>query len=97
MPCWPDLWNEILRLKWLFGLLFVLVLLALMLWAPGIKWRWLRMSLRIVGGVAAAIIVPVVGFALLLRLDDPKPQYRTVSSPSGLHQATLALVNSHYL
>jgi hypothetical protein len=89
MPCWPDLWNEILRLGWLIGLLFALVLLTFMLWSPGIKWRWLRISIRIVAGLAAILIVPVAGLALLFVATDTKPEYRTVNSPTGLHQATL--------
>jgi glucan phosphoethanolaminetransferase (alkaline phosphatase superfamily) len=89
MPCWPDLWNEILRLRFLIGVLFALVLLIFMLWAPRIKWRWLRISLRVVAGVAAILIVPVAGLALLFVATDAKPEYRTVNSPTGLHQATL--------
>ena len=85
MPCWPDLWDRILGLA-LPGL--VLVIVVLLLWAPAIKWRWLRILLRIVGGAAALFVLVAASIGLLLCC-SAKPQYRTLDSPTGLRRATL--------
>ena len=89
MPCWPDLWNTILGLRWFAWPALILAVIVLLVWAPAIRWRWLRIALRILGGSAALCILAVIGFAVALNAGDPKPQYRAVSSPNGLHQATL--------
>jgi hypothetical protein len=73
----------------LVGLFLIPLVTGLMLWAPAIRLRWLRLLVRIVGGSAAAFVLPVVFFVAVLSLGDPKPQYRTTTSPHGLHQATL--------
>lgn len=78
-----------MNLHWIVAPLLALTIVALMLWAPGIKWLWLRVLIRTVGGLAGLFIFAVVGFGALLVSGGPKPQYRTVYSPAGLHQATL--------
>src|ERR1022692_3091354 len=88
MPCWiVDLWRAIAW--WLAGPIPILIVIVLMLWAPGVKRQWLKIVLRIGGGLAASFLVAVVGLGLLFSSGDPKPQYRTTDSPSGLHRATL--------
>jgi hypothetical protein len=91
MPCWPDLWEAIS--VWLAGprltLLLIVVVIVLMLWVPVIRWRWLKIVLRVVGGSAALFILAVAGGGSLFGSGAPKPQYKVTNSPNGLHQATL--------
>jgi hypothetical protein len=56
---------------------------------PGVTRRWLQIVLRVIGGTALACIFIVVGMGILLNA-GMKTQYRTVTSPSGSHHATLA-------
>lgn len=90
MPCWPDVREALL--PWLVGpfkeVTIILVVVGLMLWAPRIRWLWLRVTLRVIGGAVALFVFVVVIFALLLNSGNTKPIYRTESSPTGLHQAT---------
>ena len=83
MACWPDLWSRISGLA-LPGL--VLVVIVLLLWAPAIGWRWLRIVLRMVGGAAALLVLVLVSIGWLF---SSKPEYRTLDSPNGLNRATL--------
>ena len=83
MPCWPDLWSRISGLA-LPGL--VLGVILLLFWAPAIRWRWLRILLRMVGGAAALFVLVVVSVGWLL---SGKPKYRTLDSPNRLNRATL--------
>jgi hypothetical protein len=88
MRCWiVDLWREIAW--WLAGPIPILIVIALMLWAPRVRRYWLKVPLRIFGGLAASFVVAVVGFGFLLSLGDPKPQHHISDSPNGLHRATL--------
>ncbi len=89
MPCWPDVWNRIAGLRSLAEPAIVLIVIALLLLAPGVKWRWLRIVSRIAGALAALFVLVVAGFAVLLNSGNPRPQHRTLNSPTGLHQATL--------
>lgn len=89
MPCWPDVWSRLLLFRWLAAPFLIIVVIVLMLWAPKVKWLWLRVILRIVGGCAALFALAVVGLAALLVSGDPKPQYRVSNSPTSLHKATL--------
>ena len=89
MPCWVvDLWRAIAW--WLVGPIPIVIVIVLMLWAPFVKRGWLKILLRVSGGLASAFVVVVVGFGLLISLGDPKPQYQISDSPNGLHRATLA-------
>lgn len=89
MPCWPDLWNSAVELRWLAWPILILVVIVLLIWAPGIKIRWLLIAMRLVGGAAALCIFALLSFPLMLIAGRPKPQYRTVISPTGSHAATL--------
>lgn len=88
MPCWVvDWWRGIAW--WLVGPIPVLIIIVLMLWAPLVRWQWLKILLRVIGGLAAAFLAVFIGLGLLFTSGDPKPQYQTIDSPSGLHRATL--------
>lgn len=89
MPCWPDIWNRLVYDRWLIVPFLFIAVIVLMLWAPKVKWLWIRVILRIVGGVASVFVVFLVGFAALLTSSAPKSQYRTVISPNGVHKAIL--------
>jgi hypothetical protein len=66
----------------------VVAVIALLIWAPIIKWRWVRIVFRVLGGTAALYVLVIVGIGMALNTGS-HPQYRTVTSPNGLHQATL--------
>ena len=93
MPCWPDLWNTMWALRWVAVPALLVALTILMLWAPGIRRRWLRFSLRITGALITLFVVVVLGpplfLGFLFSVGNPKAQYTTITSPSGLHRATL--------
>lgn len=90
MPCWPDLWNYILRMRWVLGgALVIVAMIVLLLRAPGIRWRWARIALRVFGAAIGVIILVTVGFGALLASGNPEPQYRKIASPSGVHEVTL--------
>jgi hypothetical protein len=89
MPCWPDLWREVLGLWRIYLLVLIFATIGLMLWAPGIKWFWVRVVLRIVGGAAGLFVLALMGLIASLASHDPKPEYRTVASPNGTHQVIL--------
>jgi hypothetical protein len=61
---------------WLAGPLPILVVIVLMLWAPRVKRHWLKILLRIGGGLSASFLVGVLGLGLLFSSGDPKPQYQ---------------------
>jgi hypothetical protein len=90
MPCWPDILHYIIRMRWVLGeTLLAVAILVLLLWAPGVKWRWARLLMRAVGVIIGAFILVVVGFGELLASGNPKPEIRQVASPTGAHNATL--------
>lgn len=90
VPCWPDIWElirqEIPRLG-LFALAIAyLALVVLLLWAPKLRKRWLRIASRVLGAAAAVlstIVLPALLFGLFLASGNPPPVYRTVRSPNG--------------
>ena len=83
MPCGPDLWS---RASGLALPCLVLVVIVVLLWAPAVGWRWLRIVLRMVGGAAAILVLVLVSIGWLF---SGKPEYRTLDSPNGLNRATL--------
>lgn len=89
MPCWPDLWSRIPGFRWMAWPILVLVVTALLIWAPAVRWRWLRIVLRFIGGAAAFCVLAIVSLGLMLNSGNPKPQHRTVASPNGSHDAKL--------
>lgn len=89
MPCWPDLWSRILGLRWMAWPAPVVAVIVLLIWAPGVRWRWLRIVLRVVGGTAALCMLVIVGLGMALDSGNPKAQTHTVTSPNGSHDATL--------
>ncbi len=95
MPCWPDIWHHFKRL---LPMLVVLVavfgyasLVALLLWAPKLRQRWLRITSRILG-FAGVVLLLIILFPMLLgfmfAMGNPPTQSRTVQSRGG-QQATL--------
>jgi hypothetical protein len=89
MPCWPDVWNRLLAMRWLCVACLVLVVILLLMWAPGVRWRWPRIVLRVLGGAALLCALLVVGLGVAMNAGDPRPEYLTVISPNGSHQAHL--------
>ena len=89
MPCWPDLWSRILGLRWMAWPALVFAVIALLIWAPAVRWRWLRIMLRLIDGAAAFCVLAILSLGLMLNLGNPKLQYRTVASPNGSHDAEL--------
>jgi hypothetical protein len=89
MPCWPDLWNTLVEFRWLAWPLMFVLLAALLIWAPAIKWRWLRIVLRFVGAAMALCVLVLVVLAILFNWDLPAAERRTVMSPNGSHMAML--------
>ncbi len=89
VPCRPELWSRILELRWLVWPAVVLLIVVLLIWAPGVKPRWLQIVLRVLGGTAVACILAVVAIGVAFNSGSPETQSRTVSSPHGSHHATL--------
>lgn len=90
MPCWPDVLHYIVRMRWILGTsLLLLAIIVLLLWAPGVRWRWARILMRVVGVAIGTLIVVLVGFAAMLNSGNPKTQYRQLASPTGVHNATV--------
>ena len=90
MPCWPDIWElikqEIPRFGFFASAIACVALVVLLLWAPKLRKRWLRIASRVLGVAAAvplAILVPAFFLGLLLSSGDPPPVYRTVRSQNG--------------
>src|SRR5579862_4462568 len=92
MPCLANLWEY--KFFIFYGGLAVFALLGILIaLAPGVKRRWLKNALAIVGALVAgpAVFVFVVagGLSILVWLSNPGPQYRSVESPDGAHTATV--------
>jgi hypothetical protein len=82
---------------WAIGeTLTLLATAALLVWAPGVRWRWARILLRTIAGLIGGYIVLILGyfivalgFGVLLASSAPAPEYRQIPSPSGVRTATL--------
>jgi hypothetical protein len=78
-----------LALRWLAAPALVLAVAIILISAPRVRWRWLRIVICLVGGAIALFVLAVVGLGLLMISGGPKPQHRTVTSPNGSRDATL--------
>jgi len=92
MPCLANLWEY--KFFIFYGGLAVFALLGILIaLAPGVKRRWLKNALAIVGalvaGPAVFVFVVAAGLSILVWLSNPGPQYRSVESPDGAHTATV--------
>jgi hypothetical protein len=94
MPCWPDIWDWIEHALPLLGdfalLLLYSALVVLLLWAPTVRRRQLRISFRVLGAIglvplAFVLVMLFVGIAL----NWSDPEIRVTKSMDG-HQATLS-------
>ena len=96
MPCWPDIWEHVRRFLPLLGGLGLGVayigLIAILLWAPKVRSRWLRnvsRALGVLGIIPAIIALPAILLGLALAAGNPPAQTRTVQSQDG-QQAVLS-------
>ena len=90
MLCWPEIWERTKHLLALFGgfvpILAYVALVVVLLWAPKLRKRWLRIGSRILGVVAVvplAIMLPAVLFGLALAMGNPPTETRIVPSQDG--------------
>jgi len=90
VPCWPDIWERMKDLLPLFGglasVLAYLAVVTLLVWAPKLRKRWLRVASRIVGIAAVvpvAIMLPAVLLGLALASGNPPTETRIVHSTDG--------------
>jgi hypothetical protein len=96
MPCWPDVWESVKSYLPMLGVLSSLLayvaVVALLLWAPRIRKRWMLIASRILGvaaGVPLIIAISSVLFGLLLASGNPPTRTRIVQSADG-EQAKLS-------
>jgi len=90
VPCWPDIWDhikqELPRVGFLASAIGCVALVVLLLWAPKLRRRWLRIASRVLG-VAAAVPLATLGpgffLGLLLASGNPPTVSRTVLSQNG--------------
>jgi hypothetical protein len=90
MPCWPDVWERTKHLLPLLGGLGAVLaygaVVTLLLWAPTLRKRWLRIASRILGVAAVvplAIGLPAIVFGLALATGNPPTKTRIVRSQDG--------------
>src|ERR1035438_1231168 len=102
MPCWPDAWEGLKDrfplIVTISALIAYLLIVALLLWAPKVRTRALRIASRILGVIGILpllFVVPAMLFGFLLGSGNPPAQSRVVSSPHG-QQATL-IYNAGFL
>jgi hypothetical protein len=102
VPCWPDVWekfkNHLPMLGVYSSLLAYVAVVALLLWAPNVRKRWLLITSRVLGAAAVipgVIALPAVPFGVLLISGDPAPQTRTIQSPDG--QQALLIYQAGFL
>ena len=90
MPCWPDIWQRAKDLLPLVALLASAIgytaLVVVLLWAPGLRKRWLLIGSRVLGVAAIipiTIVVPAVVFGLAVAMGGPPTETRIVRSQDG--------------
>ncbi len=90
MLCWPDVWDQIKNFgPMMSGFVLLLgyaVLVALLLWAPMLRKRWLRMTSRLLGvaglvPLVVAIVAILLGIAL--NAGNPPAKIRVTRSTDG--------------
>jgi hypothetical protein len=91
VPCWLDLWDYLKRFLPAIGLLAYIAVVAVLLWAPRLSRRWLRITSRVIGAAGAVpliVLLPALFLALALSAREPSAKTVTTQSPDG-QQATL--------
>ena len=90
MSCWPDIWERIRHFLPLLGVVAsvaaYIALLSLLLRAPKLRKRWMRVTSRILGVAAllpALIMLPAVFLGFLLSMGNPPTETRVVRSQDG--------------
>ena len=89
MPCWPDIWSAIWEFRWRAFVYFPVILAGLAIWAPRLRRRWLRYTVRALGICMAIPAVSLALMALVFETTALPPQYKTAASPNGVYQARL--------
>jgi hypothetical protein len=90
VPCWPDIWEQTKRNLPIFAIygsvICYLALVVLLLWAPKIKKRSLRIISRAIGVVAVVpgvVLLPAFFLGAALASGDPPPKTLIVRSNDG--------------
>jgi hypothetical protein len=87
VPCWPDIWERTLPLLGaVASVAAYIALVSLLLWAPKLRKRWMRITSRLLGVAAilpALIMLPAVFLGLALTMGNPPTESRIVRSPDG--------------
>lgn len=90
MPCWPDILEqakrELPRIAFFTSAIGYLSIVALLLWAPKLHRRWVRIASRILGvlaGIPLVVLAPALFFGILLASGNPPTVSRSVYSPGG--------------
>lgn len=93
-PCWPQIWDVFVHIRWDLIALIVAVpgLMLYLLWAPGVRRKWMKNTFRFIGGLIAGCLLvasPAVLLGVLFAAGNPPSQYRSFSSPDGRYTARL--------
>jgi hypothetical protein len=89
MFCWHDFADWLnLNLLW-FCIFAFIVVVALMVWAPLLRPRWLKFSVRGVGIVIGLLVVVPLAIIVVWASADPRPETTIVKSGTGLREARL--------
>jgi hypothetical protein len=90
VPCWPDIWERVKHALPLLGevasVVAYIALVSLLLWAPKLRKRWLRIASRILGVAAVVpvlVMLPAVILGLALATGNPPTETRVVRSLDG--------------
>jgi hypothetical protein len=96
MPCWPDIWERVKAISPLLGGLALLLVyfatVVLLLWAPKVRTRPLRIASRILGATGAVpmvIVLPAILFGFALTVGNSPAESRVLESLDG-QQAMLS-------